>query len=175
VTRTKGAYVLLEALGKAARKLPNVRLVMYGPVDDVEEYSRMKISLGVEGLVDDRGYEPDWRGALSDGQVFVLPSYYEGLPLALLEAMASGLPSIVTPVGGIPDVVIENETGLIVPVGDADALADAIVWMASHQSEARRMGDAARKLVESRFSSSEMAHAYQALYRSLARARSRGE
>jgi len=168
VTQTKGAYVLLEALEKASRTIPALRLVMYGPVDDAGHYDRVKSSLGVAGLVDDRGFDPDWRSRLLEGQIFVLPSYYEGLPIALLEAMASGLPPIVTPVGGIPDVVTHKETGLIVPVGDSAALADAIVWMESHPSDARRMGDAARKRVASQFSSSGMARGYERIYRSLA-------
>ena len=167
VTRTKGAFVLLEALSKAARELPAVHLTTFGPIDDLDGYRRAKDSLGVSVRVEDRGFDADWQGTLSEGQVFVLPSCYEGLPVALLEAMSNGLPPIATPVGAVPDVVVEKETGLLVPVGDADRLAEAIVWIGKNRGQLRKMGSAARRLVESRFSAGSMAQAYLDLYRSV--------
>jgi len=169
VTQTKGVFVLLEALGKAKKDLDSVALQTFGPMEDRISYERAKQTFGVAGLVEDHGHDEQWHRTLQEGQVFVLPSFYEGLPLALLEAMAHGLAVIATPVGAIPDIIAEGRTGLLVPVGDADKLASAIVWMGRNESVVRAMGHAGRKIVESRYSSAAMAEGYLNLYRELVR------
>jgi len=169
VTQTKGVFVLLEALGKSKRDLDDVTLRTFGPIEDRISYERAKQTFGVESLVEDHGHDDRWHRTLQEGQVFVLPSYYEGLPLALLEAMAHRLAVIATPVGAISDVIDEGRTGCLVPVGDSDKLATAITWMSRHQSDALAMGHEGRKVVESRYSSAAMAEAYLNLYRELIR------
>ena len=161
--------MLLEALGRSKKDLGGVVLKTFGPIEDRISYERAKQTFGVESLVEDHGHDETWHRTLQEGQVFVLPSYYEGLPLALLEAMAHGLAVIATPVGAIPDVIADGRTGLLVPVGDADKLASAIVWMGRNQSDVRSMGQEGRKVVESRYSSAAMAEAYLHLYRELIR------
>ncbi len=173
VTRTKGIYVLLDALSRAEREVPGIRLTTFGSIDSPEEYEAAKKSLSIAQHVSDRGYDSGWRHLLGPGQVFVLPSYYEGMPMAILEAMAAGLPAVATPVGGIPEVVLPNRTGLLVPVGDAEALSKAFVWLAKHPDTAFNMGLEARQFVEAHFSASAMAAAYAKLYRSCVTARAR--
>jgi glycosyltransferase involved in cell wall biosynthesis len=167
VTETKGVFVLLEALARATSRVKTVRLTTYGHIDTPERYDTAKRSLGVRDLVEDRGFDERWREHLRPGQVFVLPSFYEGMPVAILEAMAAGLPIVATPVGGIPDVVRPNQTGFLVPVGDPVRLSEVLIWLAEHPEDARTMGREARRLVEAQYSDRAMANAYGRLYSAL--------
>jgi glycosyltransferase involved in cell wall biosynthesis len=80
--------------------------------------------------------------------VFVLPSYYEGLPTSLLEAMACGLPVVTTNVGSIPEIVENNRNGTIVPKGDPLAISEAVLHLLKNKQERLEIGRAARKKVE---------------------------
>jgi glycosyltransferase involved in cell wall biosynthesis len=99
--------------------------------------------------------------------VFVLPSLWEGLPIALLEAMAAGLPVVATAVGGTPEVVVEGETGFLVPPRDPEALAEAILRLLREPDLRRRMGEAGRKRVAEHFSVEQMVQKTEALYEHL--------
>lgn len=99
---------------------------------------------------------------------FVLPSRSEGLPNALLEAMACGLPAVATHVGGIPKVVIDGETGLLVPPDDEEALADAIKRLLDSPSLCRKMGKAARRHIEAHYSIESVTDQHIALYQKVA-------
>lgn len=167
LTGTKGIFTLLEAMALARDRLPGVRLVTFGPSDSPTEYAKAKRRLGIDDIVVDRGYNSSWRSEIRPGQAFVLPSEYEGLPQSMLEAMSAGLPAIGTPVGGVPDVVIPYQTGLLVPVGDPRGLADAIVWMGGHRKERLAMGENARKLIRESFRADGMAERYAQLYREI--------
>ena len=84
--------------------------------------------------------------------IFALPSQNEGLPIAMLEAMANGVPCVVTPVGGIPDVVTDGEHALLVPPDDPDRLAAALGELLDRPDVARRIGDGGRAMVAARCS-----------------------
>jgi glycosyltransferase involved in cell wall biosynthesis len=100
---------------------------------------------------------------MARAKVLVLPSYSEGLPRVVLEAMAVGTPVVATRVGGIPEVVEDGETGLLVQPGDHRALADRIAWVLEHEGEANAMASAAQRRVSEVLSAS----AYQAAYREM--------
>lgn len=129
----KGSFVLIEALQKAVQKLGkrSIHIRMAGN-GEVEKAIEMAKELGVSDLI----HITNWlRGdelqqAFRDAHAFVLPSFNEGLPMAILEALGWGLPVISTPVGGIPEVIIDGHNGLLVAPGDADALCDALCRMA---------------------------------------------
>ncbi len=171
VTRTKGVFVLLEALASLQARLPGLRLTTFGPVDEPIEYEGAKQKLGVDSVVSDEGFDPAWRERLRPDVLFVLPSFYEGMPLALLEAMASGMLVVATPVGSIPDIVRDKETGLLAAVGDPDALAKAIQWAAEHPSAARNIAANGRQLVSKHYSIEAVARSHLELYRGLASVR----
>jgi glycosyltransferase involved in cell wall biosynthesis len=97
--------------------------------------------------------------------VFTLPSLSEGLPLSLLEAMAAGIPTVVTKVGGMPEVVHDGRTGFIVPPSDPDALASKILFLLENPAIAAKMGAAGRSHVRERFSLDKMMAEYRDLYR----------
>ena len=107
------------------------------------------------------------RPAIAAAHIFVLPSYNEGLPMVLLEAMASRLAVVATRVGAIPELVGEaggNESGILVPAGDVGALATALRALCGDRERVRRMGQRGRETVESRYSARAMAERYRAVY-----------
>ena len=99
--------------------------------------------------------------------VFVLSSVTEGISLTLLEAMASGLPVVVTNVGGNPEVVVDGETGFLVPPKNPEKMAEAIITLLKNKELAKKMGVAGRKRVEEKFSLERMVREYEEIYRNL--------
>jgi glycosyltransferase involved in cell wall biosynthesis len=106
---------------------------------------------------------------LAGMDLFVLPSHWEGMPVAILEAMAAGLPVVATAVGGTPEVVEDETTGLLPPPRDPVALAEAISRLLRDPERARRMGEAGRKRVETEFSMDANVRRVEALYEQLLR------
>lgn len=153
VSRRKGIYDLVPALARAAGRVPELELVC-GGTGDIEEIRRLAGQLGVGGRVTCKGWlDADRkRVALASAMVFVLPSYAEGMPMALLEAMSWGLPVIATPVGGVPQVITHEVNGLLVRPGDSDGLAAAICRLMESPALRARLGAAARATIEERFS-----------------------
>jgi glycosyltransferase involved in cell wall biosynthesis len=103
--------------------------------------------------------------------VFVMPSLWEGLPLALILAMGAGLPVVATAVAGIPEVVTDGETGWLVPPGDSAALARALAAVLGDRERAKSVGAAAKRWVRPRFGVDEYVAAVAALYDQLLTAR----
>ena len=144
----KGVYDLVAAWSEVARAIPGARLALCGPgeIDRVREAAR---AAGVHGLVETPGYVgfEDKRRRLGAAALFVLPSYVEGVPISLLEAMAAGLPSVVTPVGGVLDAVGERVEALVVEPGDRPALARAVIEVLASPALAGALGRAAYRRV----------------------------
>jgi len=163
----KGIDTLLEAFSQFAGDHTEARLLIVG---DGELRSRLEImagSLGISGQVKFVGVRRNIPEILASLDLFVLPSRWEGLPLALLEAMAACLPVVATAVGGTPEVVIDGETGLLVPPGDPDALAQAIVFLIENPELRKKMGQAGRKRVAEHFTIQETVRKTEALYQKL--------
>lgn len=141
----KGSLTVVHAFALLAHRYPSARLVLAGD-GDVEAVGGAARRLGV----DHRVQLPGWIGpeerarTLLGATVFVLPAREEGLPVALLEAMAYGLPALVSPVGGIPDVFVEGRHGYFVPPDDPEALAARLVHILDDPGAAREMGQHAR-------------------------------
>ena len=112
-----------------------------------------------------RGATPDIYPWLAAMDVFVLPSRWEGLPYSLLEAMALARPGVATRGGGVPEVVREGETGLLVPPGDAAALAEAMSALAADPARRAEMGRRGREAVARDFRRDAMIDAVSGLYR----------
>lgn len=104
---------------------------------------------------------------LAQHQIFVLSTHYEGMPLALIEAMACGCACIGTDVIGVREVIEHGKTGLLVPEGDAKALADAILIFLSQPKLAQEMGEAARQSVQDKFTADRMHARYMSLFNSM--------
>lgn len=158
--RQKGFDVLVRAVAD----LPDVHLVLVG--DGPER-------VALEGLVDQldlrqgvtmTGWSPEAPALMRSFDVLAVPSRWEGLPLVVLEAMLAGVPVIATPVGGVPDAVRHEQTGLLVPVNDAGALTAAIDRLAGDPDLRRRLAEAAADDARRRFTSEAMVTSYVALH-----------
>ena len=147
----KSPDVLIRAGAALAERHPDLRLVFAGD-GDVGRYEDLARQLGIDGRCEFLGWVSDERESLlSSCSTFCLPSKAEGMPMALLEAMAHSMAVVSTPVGGIPQVVADGENGLLVPAGDDASLAGALDGVLSDKDLRIRIGRAARRTVESRF------------------------
>jgi len=162
----KGLLESLEALRIARSRGVAARLVLVG---GGAEEARLRQYVREAGLTRDVTFVgPAYGDAkarlLSQADALLLPSYSEGLPYSLLEAMAAGVVPVVTPVGAIPDVVADGEHGLIVPPRDADAIASAIERLSSDRSAVARMSATCRKHVAAAYSIERVAKDFSELY-----------
>jgi glycosyltransferase involved in cell wall biosynthesis len=120
--------------------------------------------LGIERNVLFLGYRPDVSELLQAMDVFVLPSLSEGLSLSILEAMASGTPVVATAVGGNPEIILDGQTGHLVPPRSGDALAEKILHLLENPTLAREVGQRSRLHVMQQFSLSQMVNRYLLQY-----------
>ncbi len=162
----KGHRLLLEAFGRVRRARPQSRLVLVGYGDLEPELRRAAEALAPGGAVEFAGARESAE-ALPAFDVYVQPSLYESQGLAILEAMAAGVPVVATDVGGVRDAVRDGETGLLVPPGDPEALAAAILRLAADPGLSAALAARARARVRERHSSARMVGAYASLYREL--------
>ncbi|KYF52162.1 glycosyltransferase [Sorangium cellulosum] len=161
----KGHDVLLRALARLRDRGVAVTVLVVGDGDERDRIHGLARELGVDGKeARFLGFRKDVPDLLVGADFFVLPSRDEGLPLAVLEAMARRLPVVVTPVGGVPEVVRDGEHGLLVPVDDHDALAGAIERLARDRALGRRLGEAGHARVRDDFSFEKMTRKYEQLY-----------
>jgi glycosyltransferase involved in cell wall biosynthesis len=145
----KGAFDLVNAFANIHKNGAPVRLIMAGD-GEVDTVRTMVKELGVEEISTIFNWiTPEQRDRLlEESDVFVLPSHHEGLPMAMLEAMSWGLPVISTPVGGIPEVIIEGQNGFLIQPGNVDELTQAMHQLVSDTEMCQAMGQNARQTVE---------------------------
>ncbi len=163
----KGHVHLVEAARAILDRVPRAQILLVGGGGLRESLEARARANGVADRVRLLGHRDDVADLLALSDVFVLPSLSEGTPLALLEAMAAGLPAVASRVGGVGAVIEPGITGILVPPADSHALAEGITGLLEDRDRARAMGRAAREAVGRRFSSAAMLGAYQALYRRL--------
>jgi sugar transferase (PEP-CTERM/EpsH1 system associated) len=158
------ARAFIRALELAPELKSRLRLVMVGDGPLRAEAQALLATAGVADLAWLPGERHDVPDVLRGLDCFVLPSLAEGISNTILEAMASGLPVIATRVGGNPELVFEGKTGALVPAGDPEAMARAILAYARDPEQARAAGQAGRVAIERRFSMKAMMEAYRGLY-----------
>jgi glycosyltransferase involved in cell wall biosynthesis len=146
LVREKGLPELLDAFEEVQRSVPEAVLLLVGP-DDPDKTDAMTpaaVAQSHPGLaVRFAGYRHDMPDVYALMDIFVLPSHREGLPQTLMEASAMGIPSVTTDVRGCREIVVDGETGLIVPPGDPSALAAALVRLLRDSALAQRLGASA--------------------------------
>jgi glycosyltransferase involved in cell wall biosynthesis len=145
LSRQKGLDVLLDAMALLVRERPDARLSIAGGGPLEVELRMHARRLGLDGHVRFEGWVPDGRALLADWDVFVLPSRWEGMPLALLEARAAGLPSVATDVGGAREIIRDGEDGWVVPTEDPASLAAALLDLADDPARRAEWGARARR------------------------------
>lgn len=160
----KGHRHLIDAVARlhAGTRRLTVALVGDGPLRD--SIARLVEEMNMTERVRFLGNRRDVPSLLATADYFVLPSLWEGLPMALLEAMAAGLPCLATRVSGSAAAIVPGVSGLLVPPGDADALADGIEYLLADDDRAAAMGAAARERVETRYSAVQQARTHLALF-----------
>ena len=168
----KGHIYAVEAMAEVVRRFPGrVQLVIIGDGEERQRLEARIVDRGLGGCVRLAG-RIDGAGALLKAfDMFVMPSLMEAMPFALIESMAAGLPAVATDVYGIPEVVRNGETGLLVPPADAGALSQAVLNLLDDEDLRRRMGAAARTVAEHKFSLEAMAGKTVSLYEELASAK----
>jgi L-malate glycosyltransferase len=161
----KGHTVLLTAVHDVLQTHPEFHVVFAGEGRERLRLEQQALKLGISRSVTLAGSCPDIVDRLPAYGFCILPSTaMEGLPNALMEAMAAGLPVVASDVGGVTEVVQQGKHGLVVPPGDASALATAIIWMLEHPIEAQSMGRAAAFSMRSGFPLDAQIDATAALY-----------
>ena len=167
IARHKGVFELAQAFARVADELPQLRLIYAGTGSGVEETRRLIEQFRLGSRVRFTGWLQAQRkqATLAGATLFVLPSFVEGMPMALLEAMSFGLPVIATPVGGVPEILTHGHDGLLVPPGDIAALAAAIARLTSDPELRQRLGRAARDTVGKRFSLDSAVERLLGIYR----------
>ncbi|HMN29275.1 MAG TPA: glycosyltransferase, partial [Caldilineaceae bacterium] len=137
---------------KAAVQVPEASFVLVGDGPERAQLEEQSRTLGLERRVCFLGYRQDIPALLADCDLFVLPSRYEGLPLAVLEAMAAGKPVIASAIPGTREAVVDGESGVLVPPADPAALAAAIRQLLADPAQAQRLACAGRVRVQQEFS-----------------------
>ena len=158
--RQKGYDVLLHALAL----LPDPALVLVGDGPERRSLEDVARRLGLDDRVSFAGWHGEPRRHLTTFDVFVLPSRFEGFPLAVVEAMLARLPVVASAVGSVPEAVREGKTGLLVPPEEPAALAVALQRLLAAPSLRLRLGDQGRALALDRFTSAAMARSFERLY-----------
>jgi len=163
----KGIRHLLEATPRILEAVPDAHVVIAGDGPLRSELEAQAAALGVRDRVLFLGSRPDTIALMAAFDVFVLPSVVEGMSNALLEAMAVGRPVVATDVGGNPEVVVDGETGLIVPPNDPHQLAASIQKLLEAPELAAEMGAAGRQRVIERYQIDVMTRRIEELYDTL--------
>lgn len=160
----KNQPLLLRAFAEVRRTLPRARLLVVGDGPERPALDALTVALGLGDAVSLTGFRTDISSFLSEADVFVLSSRHEGISIAVLEAMQAGLPVVATRVGGVPETVVDGETGLLVASEDEAALAAAMVRLGRGRDLRREMGQRGRALQAREFSLRVMTERYLRLY-----------
>lgn len=165
-TLQKNHEMLIRAFAKL--RLPaSACLLLVGEGELQAQTEQLVRELGVADRVRFLGVRADIPELLNASDIFVLPSRWEGNPMSVMEAMAAGLPVVATAVGGVPELVQDGTTGLLVPNEDTEALAQALQRLVDNPDLRATMGNHARRVAQKRFDARVMTRAYEALYESI--------
>lgn len=180
LVREKGYFELFEATADLARRFPDLRVLVIGDAlpsdhdDSTRELHARAKELGITDRLVLAGQRDDVPDLLAACDVFTLPSYREGMPRSIIEAMAMGLPVVATNIRGCREEVVEGETGFLVPPRDAAALADRCARLLADPALAKRLGEAGRLRAHQLFSEKSVLDRQMQIYRQLIREKGLG-
>jgi L-malate glycosyltransferase len=160
----KDLPTMLRAVAIAVEKLPNLKLWVVGDGPVRNDLEAIASQLGISGNVRFWGQQMDTARFYNAADAFIMSSVSEGVPMSLLQAMSVGLPAVLTDVGGMGEVIRLSQSGLLSPVGDAQAMADSIVEIATNTSLRAEFSRRARSIYEEFFTLAKMDAAYMDLY-----------
>lgn len=160
----KGLEIFLQALGEVVKTIPQFMALVVGSGRLREGLEEKAKALNLEGKIRFLGYRTDIKEIISISDIIVDPALNEGLGLVILEAQALGKPVLATRVGGIPEVIIDNQTGILVPAGDFKSLAGEMIRLLRDAELAARLAREAKKRIELEFSKDKMISRLVELY-----------
>jgi glycosyltransferase involved in cell wall biosynthesis len=172
-TDVKGHPWLIDAAPAVLKEFPQTRFVFAGDGDSRRAFEEQAAKLGLQGNFMFLGRRSDIPDVLASCDIAVLPSRAEGLPNAVLEYMAAGLPTIASRVGGNAELVEDGVTGLLVPPEDSSAIADALLCLLRDPDLSRKMAESGRKVAVENYSFDRLIREVDALYTELLRRRGR--
>jgi glycosyltransferase involved in cell wall biosynthesis len=160
----KGVDIFLHAAARVLAECPETKFVVVGDGPDRAELDSLIDKLGIRDHVHMLGRCNDMPPLYASLDIMVSASRREGLPIAILEGMASRLPLVATAVGEVPTVIQDGRTGVLVPAENPELLAEAIIESLRDPARRQRLGSAARQLVEDEFSAERMTKDYLHVY-----------
>ncbi|HEX8988773.1 MAG TPA: glycosyltransferase [Rhodocyclaceae bacterium] len=172
IRAVKRHEVALRALAALQERLPNARLVLAGDGPMRGDMEALAVQLGLGAKVSFLGHREDVPDLMNAADCLLLTSRSEGVPQAVTQALGLGLPVVATRVGGVPELIDDGRTGLLVPAENADAVAAALARLAADPALARQLGAQGRDHVLAHFSAEAMLDATEALYARLLESRS---
>ena len=167
LARVKRQERLLEAMATLTRRGRKVHLVLVGDGPQRNELERTATRLGISQRVHFAGFQLDPLPYIALLDIFVLTSESEGMPMSLLEAWAARKPVVVTAVGGLPELVDDGKTGLLLPPGEQEQLVETLASLAADPQHRRYLGDNGHALVTEKYSVEKIARTYRDRYLSL--------
>jgi glycosyltransferase involved in cell wall biosynthesis len=169
LTEQKGLEVLMDAWATVIRQT-EAHLLLVGAGKLEEELREQARSLSIADSVTFAGYRPAAQvpAILDRCDVYVQPSFWEGLPNSVLEGMGAGLPLVGSDIAGHREIVGDSNTGILVPPGDSDALADALVEVLGDRDQREKMGKRAREHIATHFSIRHFTGRLEEIYLELA-------
>lgn len=165
LSEEKGFFDLMEAAALITRRVPDFKL-RCGGEGDIASIKAYIEKLGIQRTVDLLGWVGDDERCklLDSSAIFVLPSYVEGLPMSVIEAMSKAIPVVASSVGGIPDVIEDGKDGKLIFPGDIKGIADALIDLLDDAAMRARMGQAGKKTVERRFTADNVLPILESMY-----------
>jgi glycosyltransferase involved in cell wall biosynthesis len=170
----KGVDIFLHAAARVLEQLPTTKFVVAGDGPEHARLDALVDSLGIRESLRLLGRRDDMPALYASLDIMVSSSRREGLPIAILEGMASRLPLVATPVGEIPSVIENGRTGMLVPVEDSESIAATVVELLQDAAKREQLGSAARQLVEDKFSSDRMAADHLRVYEEAVATKAKG-
>lgn len=167
--KRKGVWEILEAVPQVTQSHKNVRFVFIGADQEESTMRSYCVQKGLQSYVEfpGRRFGQAIIDAYHNADIFLLPSYQEGFPLTILEAMAAGLPVISTPVGAIPEVIENGVNGFLIPPRDSQALAEKINLLIEHRELREKMAENNKGKVREKYDLRPVSEIFDAIYQEL--------
>jgi len=160
----KNLPMMVKALNQSFKNEPSIRGLLVGDGPVFGDIKALIKKSGLSGVVMLTGHRDNARNLMHCMDLFILSSFSEGTSMALIEAMAAGVPVAVTDVGGNPEIVTKNETGWIIPSGSVECLVSAILEAVKNSDKRKMLGEAGKRRFKERFTFDRMIHGYRKIY-----------
>ncbi|MBI9045457.1 MAG: glycosyltransferase [Anaerolineaceae bacterium] len=163
LTYEKGFDLLLDAIPNVIQKFPDAKFALCGDGFQREDLEKQARDLGVLNHVKFLGFRSDVAELMMLSDIYVLPSRSEGMPNAIMEAMSLELPVIAFSVGGIPELIIQSQTGILIKPQDVDALSQGIIDLINDPGKGQKLGQAARRTIREKYNLEEKMEIFEVL------------